>query len=118
MRISDWSADVCSSDLELPVGKQPPRHVAFGAERRDEADQHDQTGVGHQSRDLCDASDVFDPVGVGEAEVAVQSMADVVAIEQIGVVAQRVQALLDQVRSEEHTSELQSLMRISYAVFC
>src|SRR3546814_8625929 len=29
-----------------------------------------------------------------------------------------VRAVLDQVRSEEHTSELQSLMRISYAVFC
>src|SRR3546814_4412242 len=27
-------------------------------------------------------------------------------------------AVLDEVRSEEHTSELQSLMRISYAVFC
>src|SRR3546814_5571935 len=32
--------------------------------------------------------------------------------------AMRVFPLLDRIRSEEHTSELQSLMRISYAVFC
>src|SRR3546814_1289625 len=30
----------------------------------------------------------------------------------------RVRKLADEIRSEEHTSELQSLMRISYAVFC
>src|SRR3546814_1134264 len=37
-------------------------------------------------------------------------------IEQEGIDAQRAEHLV--VRSEEHTSELQSLMRISYAVFC
>src|SRR3546814_4887558 len=37
---------------------------------------------------------------------------------RVGVVDGASQRLLDAARSEEHTSELQSLMRISYAVFC
>src|SRR3546814_7925408 len=53
-----------------------------------------------------------------ELEVTLLGIAAVVALEgpldidRMGIVP------LDQIRSEEHTSELQSLMRISYAVFC
>src|SRR3546814_9232626 len=36
----------------------------------------------------------------------------------IGIIQPRVEEIFELVRSEEHTSELQSLMRISYAVFC
>ena len=71
--------------------------LPLGAERRDEATEHDQPGVDHQPRDLGDAADVLDAVGVGEAEVLVQAVADVVAVEQVGVAAARVQPLLDQV---------------------
>src|SRR3546814_2264025 len=38
--------------------------------------------------------------------------------EEIAAVSQPIVHFLQRVRSEEHTSELQSLMRISYAVFC
>src|SRR3546814_4262321 len=79
MRISDWSSDVCSSDLD---------HRRVDRER-DRADAH-----------LLWLDDPF--------------AAD--------LPGGRDGALLDRVavpgRSEEHTSELQSLMRISYAVFC
>src|SRR3546814_6548687 len=130
MRISDWSSDVCSSDL--------------GA-RRDEAhaglDHREQRGVllrdaqaarlgpgelqdvGDQGEQvLAAAVDVLGVVGVarrhrthglagdhlGKAQDGVQRRAQLVA-------HQRQEAGLRPARSEEHTSELQSLMRISYA---
>src|SRR3546814_3597599 len=91
MRISDWSSDVCSSDLR--DGQRPP-----AAHRRAVAKRE----VGPLIALRCDiavaAIDERDDVGgiIGPA----------------GCVPERVR------RSEEHTSELQSLMRISYAVFC
>src|SRR3546814_5489178 len=75
MRISDWSSDVCSSDLD------------------DGADGGGDVG-------LC---------------VHVQFLS-FGSIQALG--SARASAALIMVRSEEHTSELQSLMRISYAVFC
>src|SRR3546814_4792858 len=129
MRISDWSSDVCSSDLglgvqaldvtlfgdfqrrvdedldELAVLEQLARHPPLCPERGNEADQHDQAGIDHEPRGLGYATDVFHPVLIGKTQVLVQPVPDVVAIQDVG-------------RSEEHTSELQSLMRISYAVFC
>src|SRR3546814_1363469 len=57
---------------------------------------------------------------VGAAAALLQHVAAddrMVPVRQIDVVV-RVAAAIDQPRSEEHTSELQSLMRISYAVFC
>ena len=73
------------------LARQPP----FGAERRDERDQHDQPGIGDQMGRLDDAPDVLDPVGVGEAEIPVQAMADIVAVQRVGVPAKRQQPLLD-----------------------
>src|SRR3546814_5581575 len=85
MRISDWSSDVCSSDLHaLPADRLAP----VGADRREPVAAAD-AGVG------CDHHGRWPDHGR-------QLAADP---------AQRP-------RSEEHTSELQSLMRISYAVFC
>src|SRR3546814_6495340 len=86
MRISDWSSDVCSSDLEVValVSARAKRGELPLAERRIVMDRN---------------TDVF-PVPAGlRMEPA----------ELGGLKAER---------SEEHTSELQSLMRISYAVFC
>src|SRR3546814_6222848 len=90
MRISDWSSDVCSSDLEgkaLPLLRCPPdpmRRDPAHVDRQDhQQDQRDR------QRDAL-GQRVHGALGL---------------------------ALVDQ-RSEEHTSELQSLMRISYAVFC
>src|SRR3546814_4250415 len=88
MRISDWSSDVCSSDLPRrtgPAAMGPIRlghawHRPAGVERG--GDQSD-----HRSQYRCAHGPHMRPAAGHR-------------------------------RSEEHTSELQSLMRISYAVFC
>src|SRR3546814_3159481 len=111
MRISDWSSDVCSSDLldeegKYLVGKREADSEGDeqGRERPDEpATQLDQVvhqrraavvdilhGSSRRSSPSCDGG-ISPSGGGGGASVW---------------------------RSEEHTSELQSLMRISYAVFC
>src|SRR3546814_9489794 len=102
MRISDWSSDVCSSDL---TSRHQHRIDRF----------RQQIGI-------------VERIVQAAAFLAVKRAAD----DQFGALQQVAQ--LDQVgrhpemaviftdltrqRSEEHTSELQSLMRISYAVFC
>src|SRR3546814_1868893 len=97
MRISDWSSDVCSSDLcqqgqgangfadqcKFSLGPglvQATRHQAFSLQKR------------------------FDAAPGQNADAQVSGHHAAQAVETG--------------RSEEHTSELQSLMRISYAVFC
>src|SRR3546814_5229066 len=87
MRISDWSSDVCSSDLEVGDARAGGR--VGGEELRR-------------------------PLAAGRLEVAPQldGAARIVA----GLGHQHQADVVG--RSEEHTSELQSLMRISYAVFC
>src|SRR3546814_3081661 len=101
MRISDWSSDVCSSDLDIHhtrrqnighlhekfehreayrFGRLQYHRIARRQSRRDFARHHEQGNIPRYD---------------------------------LGADAQRLA-----VRSEEHTSELQSLMRISYAVFC
>src|SRR3546814_9445785 len=95
MRISDWSSDVCSSDL-VGTGLNLHRQAGGGAL------------LAQQPADL-----VGDIAHVDQAFVEfVMSCLDLRKIEN--VVDDRQQMP----RSEEHTSELQSLMRISYAVFC
>src|SRR3546814_9203720 len=100
MRISDWSSDVCSSDLRLP-GEARVRIVDERAgEDRREIDARD-TGT--------TADEALQAIVVAEVEHAVDHEA-----QGVRIAVQRRRAD----RSEEHTSELQSLMRISYAVFC
>src|SRR3546814_1481794 len=109
MRISDWSSDVCSSDLLfgwLTVANS--NDVSF-------ADSQLLAVAGHVNRE----SD-YDAL-VEEAPSPVLNLRcwpmDTTSTADI----QRYESLMFQsssVRSEEHTSELQSLMRISYAVFC
>src|SRR3546814_1835379 len=108
MRISDWSSDVCSSDL----GFHP-----HPSKRYD----------GHQwraSRDLL--TDLDSPLGDDACDrcndmhmTAPDRRATVIGDgRQHSRVGGNAGALHLCVRSEEHTSELQSLMRISYAVLC
>src|SRR3546814_5046153 len=83
MRISDWSSDVCSSDLVFGrgAGVMPePREREIGTQRVEQCER--LRGV------------ALRPQAVGHFVADMRQ------------------------RSEEHTSELQSLMRISYAVFC
>src|SRR3546814_5827518 len=99
MRISDWSSDVCSSDLTvfmvLPTSTQPADAVRdLVATTRALAEQLN--------------AEVFDANRqVFTAEAQRVLMAEVEAW-----------AKHNGLRSKEHTSELQSLMRTSYAVFC
>src|SRR3546814_8215731 len=108
MRISDWSSDVCSSDLIGVV--VDALHQDAGEE---EIGEHDEALVAEPRRMLEPGLDQRK----GDAGVAGLAPAEAEALPQqahdLGDVGIGVG-----VRSEEHTSELQSLMRISYAVFC
>src|SRR3546814_6428068 len=101
MRISDWSSDVCSSDLHPAVGLQSERTALPVAD--------DAAGTLHHggNRQV-----------VIRLQAAVYYRVDLPRRELRVGVAVVGEALVAAGRSEEHTSELQSLMRISYAVFC
>src|SRR3546814_4362411 len=108
MRISDWSSDVCSSDLG-PVPRTP--RCAVRNRSRDQ-------------RSAAEAEEGQEEAGGGESDRQAEDDLDQ-APEAAGRLAKcEGQAgddddyHRDDLRSEEHTSELQSLMRISYAVFC
>src|SRR3546814_6272934 len=117
MRISDWSSDVCSSDL----------HVSGSlncCSSRSDLDVEQHPGV--VAEELLAAAAIGEGIGelfeVGEVGRGVVGVGEVgrpqeaVGPEALG--QRRDRALVGIARSEEHTSELQSLMRISYAVFC
>src|SRR3546814_9920410 len=89
MRISDWSSDVCSSDL-LQEGSWQGT-----IRRRNPRGENVEASVRRFVRFQDDGS-VRDIAEVGRGSLGLSAAG----------------------RSEEHTSELQSLMRISYAVFC
>src|SRR3546814_7561945 len=90
MRISDWSSDVCSSDLA---------HQHESGDRR------------------CLGVDRADP---GIAPQSHAPAGHAICGRRRARHADHVQDYIKRTpgKSEEHTSELQSLMRISYAVFC
>src|SRR3546814_5083203 len=93
MRISDWSSDVCSSDL-----------LGFGGVLHGRARRTIRIRCGHRTLDvvipLVVNGDIAAHMPIGDRPVGFGT--------ELGI----------EHRSEEHTSELQSLMRISYAVFC
>src|SRR3546814_4045630 len=102
MRISDWSSDVCSSDL---IGQ------CFGQYRRPFG-----TAKAAPDRQLPVAPhDRVDERQRGEQGIAGKGQA--LAVEVVDQPAAR-RLAFHKTRSEEHTSEIQSLMRNSYAVFC
>src|SRR3546814_6279114 len=110
MRISDWSSDVCSSDLnDAPTDWDHERRGAGNAaDRQSHNAAHNslvESGRRRQRHDSDKANASCPEYKVyGSACDNHASLRDIHA----GSVE----------RSEEHTSELQSLMRISYAVFC
>src|SRR3546814_5662932 len=91
MRISDWSSDVCSSDLHA---EHRARSTRDARRRHREIAVAGDSGIdrlGHAASIQSGRCAAFSAIACAPAAVS---------------------------RSEEHTSELQSLMRISYAVFC
>src|SRR3546814_1999319 len=94
MRISDWSSDVCSSDLNSDFLRQ--RQAPALLRRSRTVRSRRKRNANH---DRC-----FSQLAATTGGAALPRWPTA-------------QALRNR-RSEEHTSELQSLMRISYAVFC
>src|SRR3546814_8024008 len=86
MRISDWSSDVCSSDLHPATSRKLRGHILEG-----------------------------DSV---MGSLSIWHWLIVLAIVILVFGTKKLRNAGGDLRSEEHTSELQSLMRISYAVFC
>src|SRR3546814_9248819 len=112
MRISDWSSDVCSSDLlECALRGLPGRRLAArdaGFHRRtwhraEPGDHADRAARLHRRIFSCVVALQHDPHRLLPRYLELY----------LGRLLQAAHR-----RSEEHTSELQSLMRISYAVFC
>src|SRR3546814_6855044 len=107
MRISDWSSDVCSSDLGVDVGEHAAHDMAFALHALGADDRARRARLGHRAVAAVVVVNVDRRVRQRGAEAG-----DRLPNRGFLVVAGQ------QDRSEEHTSELQSLMRISYAVFC
>src|SRR3546814_3877389 len=90
MRISDWSSDVCSSDLTTGGAI-----LYYPTAPSYELEGYAMVAYGNYDARIAEGA-LNLPVVDGKAALRIAG----------------------QYRSEEHTSELQSLMRISYAVFC
>src|SRR3546814_6545129 len=107
MRISDWSSDGCSSDLRGDERQQP----VFG-EHHPNQEARRQTVLADRGqsvrRHVAQQVDVVDEMGDPRARRVVVEDGEIGAD----------QLVEEMLRSEEHTYELQSLMRILYAVFC
>src|SRR3546814_4991182 len=122
MRISDWSSDVCSSDLLVAerLHRLSPRwdqplvimNCAALPETLIEAEL-----FGHEAGAFTGAT----KARAGRFE---EAHGGTLFLDELGTLSMAAQDRLlraveyGEIRSEEHTSELQSLMRISYAVFC
>src|SRR3546814_1814798 len=116
MRISDWSLDVCSSDLDPSAAQRRMKGPAMsvlqvrnvnksfaGLRALNDVNLMIEEGSVHA---------IIGPNGAGKSTLlncfVGRLKPDTGSVEFNGT----------SLRSEEHTSELQSLMRISYAVFC
>src|SRR3546814_8975561 len=120
MRISDWSSDVCSSDLLIRVQrKYDPRG--------DRIFPYNPRSVGTAFRRACRALKIENLHFHDLRHEATSRLFEAgLRIEQVALVTghrdwkmlKRYTHLRPEHRSEEHTSELQSLMRTPYAVFC
>src|SRR3546814_4995808 len=116
MRISDWSSDVCSSDLRIVTLERQGRDIRDCFHQSDAIRVHlphraDHLGMAGMA-DKDDVMALFD-LAFGLPVDLAHQRAGGVEIEKLAAFG-----FCGDRRSEEHTSELQSLMRNSYAVFC
>src|SRR3546814_4773171 len=129
MRISDWSSDVCSSDLiaarleteqRAPVVDEVELGIAAPIGKLAALVLVVERGVHPSPHQLGEDVEkgLADRSGEGEIrfEIAIQMIVEDAAHATMHLAVGDVEIIVR--RSEEHTSELQSLMRISYAVFC
>src|SRR3546814_10606261 len=107
MRISDWSSDVCSSDLSCRPDEIHLRQPMLAHFRRvvgvTEEVEDQLELVWRLRQDMPHSQHILDLHDDKLRKDALQMVGN---------------EFIELLRSEEHTSELQSLMRISYAVFC
>src|SRR3546814_2535623 len=151
MRISDWSSDVCSSDLVADASRKAKELVQWATELQREpcainelwvstkCGESDTTSGLASNPTVGNFIDKFDDLGAttcfgetSELTGAEQVCATRAATPEVAkkfldtwqaymdevIEPHKTSDLSDSQRSEEHTSELQSLMRIPYAVFC
>src|SRR3546814_3090576 len=138
MRISEWSSDVCSSDLRFPDVARRPRRGLYrrSVRRRRRASDGRTRAAGRYDR--CRRRDGRTAGQLSLSAHVVEGAAAhfrapfharaplerglnlrILSEQNVGMPATgRNLPLRPSTRSEEHTSELQSLMRNSYAVFC
>src|SRR3546814_1063652 len=121
MRISDWSSDVCSSDLALAAMAGKRLGLVLASE---EAYPGVALGIVHQIQEFSrytnsDFVGVVRGAGNSRGEVRNDPANPVGDAERLGreIFSRSYSDYRLETRSEEHTSELQSLMRISSAVF-
>src|SRR3546814_1020463 len=115
MRISDWSSDVCSSDLGAACNDADAPDLRQIERERGQGDlllQRAEIGA----KRLRDDHRLLENLLLHE--VAVIALVDQRAGDARHGDRPVHRLVVAVIRSEEHTSELQSLMRISYAVFC
>src|SRR3546814_3062809 len=126
MRISDWSSDVCSSDRRRVYGAGHVRVLGFIRRVRElgftPAEVRVILSLGGPAQASC--SEVRE-IAAHHLERVRAKMSDLAQLESLlATTIDRCEGdgaascAVIELRSEEHTSELQSLMRISYAVFC
>src|SRR3546814_10751512 len=120
MRISDWSSDVCSSDLgeflDLPQSRRGLRRVGPPQVPCDNYDKRAAIYQSHRPSRLRPADQMN---GLGRSIPTAPPLANCGSLGGLQICcAVLINTRPNKSRSEEHTSELQSLMRTSYAVFC
>src|SRR3546814_1651438 len=120
MRISDWSSDVCSSDLgAVAVGFDGAAFQSKINILPRTVEKHLRLVEGLDQAIVAAGLELAAPAGEAEieqAEAVAVAQGDRAGVAQPGVVVFDREEL--DPRSEAHTSEFQSLMRISYAVLC
>src|SRR3546814_6094937 len=136
MRISDWSSDVCSSDLSRGTASRghlapgsgaiapSPGHLPFQIAARGEWPRALRKVRAMTKKNKNGAAmpliRMIDSEADALTELTLQQQRDSISFYELLLDEIDRAAICERpdIRSEEHTSELQSLMRISYAVFC
>src|SRR3546814_2648047 len=117
MRISDWSSDVCSSDLHHTSYWKPFSNASFRSATTSEGAEKILSTFAWREEAFFGLS------GIPRAAASARKSGSLMRSPKAWLRASKRSSessggAIRARRSEEHTSELQSLMRISYAVFC
>src|SRR3546814_3843094 len=119
MRMSDWSSDVCSSDLDRPAAfhVRHPRRLSADAAAKCQTQPSTRSTLKEKAMKPLTLAAMLGLAAL-LAACGQKAETDDAAANATTEATGKMDAMASNMRSEEHTSELQSLMRISYAVFC